>query len=144
VAAALARWQPPYQWATTPVAGAAAPAGSRAGRGRPTADPLCERRAASGCARGLLPLIQALCRRPCLHVALLFVGAAPAGCCPCGRLASLTGTAGLPFGLALAVASRPLAGGLGHGLVVGGWPYMGAGRHPSSSLPSLRKHSKNT
>ncbi|RWV98928.1 hypothetical protein GW17_00038196, partial [Ensete ventricosum] len=42
---------------------------------------------------------------------------------PCGRLPPLAGAAGLPFGLALAVASRPLArGGLSCGLAVGGWP----------------------
>ncbi|RWV84657.1 hypothetical protein GW17_00053614, partial [Ensete ventricosum] len=34
----------------------------------------------------------------------------------------------LPFGLALAVASRPLATGLGRGLAVGGQLYIGAGR----------------
>ncbi|RWV94575.1 hypothetical protein GW17_00042875 [Ensete ventricosum] len=38
----------------------------------------------------------------------------------------LAGAAGLPFGLALATASRPLVGGLGPGLAVGGQHYMGA------------------
>ncbi|RWW55280.1 hypothetical protein BHE74_00038097 [Ensete ventricosum] len=38
------------------------------------------------------------------------------------------GVVGLPYGLALAEAGRPLAGGLGHALAVGGRPCMGAGR----------------
>ncbi|RZS23259.1 hypothetical protein BHM03_00056159 [Ensete ventricosum] len=40
---------------------------------------------------------------------------------PCGLL-PLAGAAGLPFGLALAAANRPLGGGLGRGLAMGGWP----------------------
>ncbi|RWV95868.1 hypothetical protein GW17_00041463 [Ensete ventricosum] len=47
---------------------------------------------------------------------------------PCGLLWPLTSAAGLPFGLALVAASRPLIGGLGRGLAVGGRPYSGAGR----------------
>ncbi|RWW00676.1 hypothetical protein BHE74_00013092 [Ensete ventricosum] len=43
-------------------------------------------------------------------------------------LLPLAGTAGLPFGLALAAANRPLAGGLGRSLAVGGRPSMGACR----------------
>ncbi|RRT44212.1 hypothetical protein B296_00050430, partial [Ensete ventricosum] len=46
---------------------------------------------------------------------------------PCGRLPPLMGATGLPFGLALAASSRPLAGGLSRGLAVGGWPCIGAG-----------------
>ncbi|RRT63478.1 hypothetical protein B296_00030410, partial [Ensete ventricosum] len=46
----------------------------------------------------------------------------------CEQLSPLASAAGLPFGLALIAASRPLAGGLGRGLAVGGRPYMGAGR----------------
>ncbi|RRT53384.1 hypothetical protein B296_00015622 [Ensete ventricosum] len=56
--------------------------------------------------------------------------------CPCGRLSPLAGTVGLPCGLALAAAGRPLAGGLDRGLAMGGWPCMRAGC-PSSSLPSM-------
>ncbi|RWW42303.1 hypothetical protein BHE74_00052160, partial [Ensete ventricosum] len=54
--------------------------------------------------------------------------------CPYGRLPPLAGAASFPFGLAVGAASRPLAGGLGHGLAVGGRPCMGAS---SSLLPSL-------
>ncbi|RRT65899.1 hypothetical protein B296_00014575, partial [Ensete ventricosum] len=43
-------------------------------------------------------------------------------------LLPFAGAAGLPFGLALAAANRPLVGGLGRGLAVGGRPSMGAGR----------------
>ncbi|RRT35906.1 hypothetical protein B296_00013775 [Ensete ventricosum] len=80
----LRRWRLPLpcQKSGTPVAGAVAPAGDRAGRGRPTVGPLCRRRAISD--------------------QLFFPQAPP-----------LTGAAGLPFGLALAV---------------GGQSYMGAGR----------------
>ncbi|RZS15969.1 hypothetical protein BHM03_00047896 [Ensete ventricosum] len=48
--------------------------------------------------------------------------------CPYEWLPPLAGAAGLPFGLALAAASRPLVGGLGRGLAMGGRPCMGAGR----------------
>ncbi|RWW05504.1 hypothetical protein GW17_00031213, partial [Ensete ventricosum] len=71
-------------------------------------------------------------------------GVALAGCYTCGRLPPLASAAGLPCGLALATASRPLAWGLGCGPAMGGRPYMGlamAGR--PSLLPSLRKHCKN-
>ncbi|RWW64990.1 hypothetical protein BHE74_00027739, partial [Ensete ventricosum] len=44
------------------------------------------------------------------------------------QLAPFAGATGLPFGLALVAANRPLAGGLGHGLAMGGRPCMGAGR----------------
>ncbi|RRT76545.1 hypothetical protein B296_00014633 [Ensete ventricosum] len=53
---------------------------------------------------------------------LLPQGVAPAGSYPCGWLPPLTGTTGLPFRLALAAADHPLAGHLGRGLAVGGWP----------------------
>ncbi|RWV98286.1 hypothetical protein GW17_00038876 [Ensete ventricosum] len=72
----------------------------------------------------------------------------PRGGHPCGRrhrplqVAALASDIGLPCGLALAAAGHSLVGGLGYGLAVGGRPCMGAGR-PSSSLPSLRKRSKN-
>ncbi|RWV93893.1 hypothetical protein GW17_00043615 [Ensete ventricosum] len=104
--------------------------------GRPAVGPLCERRAASGCAREWLPPLRAdrswLCSR---------VAAAPAGGAsarrhrPYGWLSPFAGTAGLPFGEALAVGSHPHAGSLGYGLAVAG--------RPSSSLPSLQKCSKN-
>ncbi|RWW77196.1 hypothetical protein BHE74_00014655, partial [Ensete ventricosum] len=77
----------------------------------------CGRRAASDCARdGCRPC--GLANRPCSQAA-----AAPAG------------ATGLPFGLALAAASHPLARGLDHDLTVAS--------RPSSWLPSLRKCSKN-
>ncbi|RRT57440.1 hypothetical protein B296_00036080, partial [Ensete ventricosum] len=44
------------------------------------------------------------------------------------RAAAPASDAGLPCGLALAAASRPLVGGLGRDLAVGGWPCMGASR----------------
>ncbi|RRT62535.1 hypothetical protein B296_00003046, partial [Ensete ventricosum] len=54
----------------------------------------------------------------------------------------------LPLQWPLAVAGRPLAGGVGRSrlaltdsLAMGGRPYMGAGR-PSHSLPLLQKCSK--
>ncbi|RWW39889.1 hypothetical protein BHE74_00054739 [Ensete ventricosum] len=85
--------------------------------GCPTIDPLCGHRAVSGCARR--------------------------------RLLPLAGAAGLPFGLAPVATNRPLAGGLGRGLAAA-WPWvvglawgLAVPGRPSSSLPSLRKHSKN-
>ncbi|RWV79344.1 hypothetical protein GW17_00059535, partial [Ensete ventricosum] len=48
--------------------------------------------------------------------------------CARRRLLPLAGAAGLPFGLAPVATNRPLAGGLGRGLAVGGRPCMGAGR----------------
>ncbi|RWV98425.1 hypothetical protein GW17_00038731, partial [Ensete ventricosum] len=60
-------------------------------------------------------------------------GAASMGCCPHERrrprlqaAAPMSG-ADLPCGLALAIADRPLVGGLGRGLAMGGRSYMGAG-----------------
>ncbi|RWW03429.1 hypothetical protein GW17_00033411 [Ensete ventricosum] len=144
-ATALARWQPPCHGAATPADGTTAPVGGRAGRGRPTAGPLFGCRAVSDYANERLSPLRAGRSRSCPRAALLATSAAPVGCCPCMRLPPLAGTAGLPVGLAPATASRPLAGDLGRGLAVGGRPYMGlvvAGR-PSSSLPSLRKHSRN-
>ncbi|RZS25758.1 hypothetical protein BHM03_00059006, partial [Ensete ventricosum] len=76
----------------------------------------------------------------------LAASTAPTAYCPCGQLLPLANIAGLPFGLALAIANRPLTGGLSRGLAMGGRPCMGlavAGR-PSSSVPSLRKRMKNT
>ncbi|RWW18899.1 hypothetical protein GW17_00017082 [Ensete ventricosum] len=122
---ALARWRPPL-WLVPPLLAVGLAAG-----GRPVRAPYSR------------PPLRALhCKRLCPRVVLLPAGTTPAGCCAFGRLLPLAGAAGLPFGLALAIASRPQAGGLGRGLAVGGWPCMGAGR-PSSSLPSLRKRSKN-
>ncbi|RWW70651.1 hypothetical protein BHE74_00021653, partial [Ensete ventricosum] len=47
----------------------------------------------------------------------------------CPRAATAPASSiGLPCGLALAVAGRPLVGGLGHSLAVGGRPCMGVGR----------------
>ncbi|RWV77005.1 hypothetical protein GW17_00062228 [Ensete ventricosum] len=77
--------------------------------------PLCRRTAGS---RGWQPL--ARWRPPLVRVALQ---PAPFRAPRCGRL-------------------PPLRAGLGHDLVVGGRPCMGASR-PSSSLPSLRKRNKN-
>ncbi|RZS15020.1 hypothetical protein BHM03_00046799 [Ensete ventricosum] len=140
--AALARWQPPCQGAATPVAGAVTllAAGLAAGNS-PLRAPYSRP-----------PLWALHCKRLCLRVVAAPAGwpqpTVPAGGtsarkhCPCGLLPPLAGTVGLPFGLALAKANRPLAGGLGRGLAVGGRPCMGAGR-PSSSLPSLQKCSKN-
>ncbi|RRT34167.1 hypothetical protein B296_00053582, partial [Ensete ventricosum] len=60
--------------------------------------------------------------------------AALVGCCPYERcrpplqaIAPASGT-GLPCGVALAAASRPLVEGLGYDLAVGGRPCIGAGR----------------
>ncbi|RZS23772.1 hypothetical protein BHM03_00056753, partial [Ensete ventricosum] len=61
---------------------------------------------------GLQPLVGALQPAPFAGVVLQAV--VPAG------------GAGLPFGLALTTASRPLVGGLGRGLTVGGRPCMGS------------------
>ncbi|RRT78937.1 hypothetical protein B296_00000270 [Ensete ventricosum] len=76
----------------------------------------------------------------------LAAGVPPDGYRPCGLVAASrahrrrpTIGVGLPCRLALAVAGRPLARGLGRSLAMGGRPYTGAG-HPSSSL---RKRSKN-
>ncbi|RWV92689.1 hypothetical protein BHE74_00055037 [Ensete ventricosum] len=52
----------------------------------------------------------------------------PPCCYHCGRQPPLAGVVGFPFELALAAASRPLAGGLSRDLAVGGRPCMGAGR----------------
>ncbi|RWW29182.1 hypothetical protein GW17_00006306 [Ensete ventricosum] len=75
------------------------------------------------------PLWAPRCKRVCPWAV-----AAPTGCCPCERhrpplpaTAPASG-AGLPCGLALATAGRPLAGGLGRSLAVGGRPCMGAVR----------------
>ncbi|RWV93999.1 hypothetical protein GW17_00043503 [Ensete ventricosum] len=134
--------------------------------GRPPLRPASLPLLAAGQAAGDSSL-QALCSRPPLRASrckrvCLRATAAPAGwpqpvvptsvayvgCCPHKRrrpplrATALASGASLPCGLALAVADRPLARGLGRGLAVGGRPYMGAG-HPSSSLPSLRKYNKN-
>ncbi|RRT47049.1 hypothetical protein B296_00026910 [Ensete ventricosum] len=69
----------------------------------------------SGCARGRLPPLRVDRSRPCPQ--------AP----PLRAVAPVSG-AGLPCGLALAIVGRPLAGGLGRGLAVGGRPCMGASR----------------
>ncbi|RZS11290.1 hypothetical protein BHM03_00042601 [Ensete ventricosum] len=136
----LARWQSPCQGATTPVTSATAPAGNKAGRRR---QPL---------ASALSSPLQATVPRLCLRAAAAPAGwpqldvpagwpqlDVPAGgCCPLEwcfstqapplRAAAPTGAAGLPFGLALAAASRrPFVWGLGCGLAVGGRPCMGAG-----------------
>ncbi|RRT63821.1 hypothetical protein B296_00037031, partial [Ensete ventricosum] len=55
---------------------------------------------------------------PCGLLPLRATSASLAGCCPCERRHP-------PL---RAGPGRPLAGGLGHDLVVGGRPYMGAGR----------------
>ncbi|RWW37111.1 hypothetical protein BHE74_00057817, partial [Ensete ventricosum] len=81
---------------------------------RPTADPLCGAYAASGCARGQLPPLLVCRSRPCLQVPPLWDATPASG-------------AGLPCGLALAVAGCPLAGGLGRGQAVDGRPFMGDG-----------------
>ncbi|RZS21074.1 hypothetical protein BHM03_00053659, partial [Ensete ventricosum] len=81
---------PPCQGVATPAAGAVAPAGDSplwAPYSRP-------------------PLRAPRCKRLCPRTTTA----------PCGRLPPLAGAAGLPFGLALAVASRPLARGLSCGL----------------------------
>ncbi|RWW16419.1 hypothetical protein GW17_00019700 [Ensete ventricosum] len=57
------------------------------------------------------PTLQAGYSRPCLRATI-----APSG------------AAGLLFGLALDTSNRPLVGGLGRGLAVGGRPCMGVGR----------------
>ncbi|RWW64030.1 hypothetical protein BHE74_00028757 [Ensete ventricosum] len=62
--------------------------------------------------------LRAPCSRPLMVVPT-------AGCCPRGRrfcpqALPLLGATGLPFRLALAVANRHHAGGLGRGLAVGG------------------------
>ncbi|RRT77341.1 hypothetical protein B296_00012314, partial [Ensete ventricosum] len=54
--------------------------------------------------------------------------------CACGRLPPLVGVTGLPFRLALAAANRPLVGGLGRDLAVGGRPYKGATAPPPRYL----------
>ncbi|RZS26627.1 hypothetical protein BHM03_00059989, partial [Ensete ventricosum] len=151
---------PPCQGAAIPTVGAVAPTGGRAGLGRQ-------------------PLVGALQPTPFVSATLqagvptggyrpyglAVVGCAhrrrPVGCCPRERrrlpfrAAAPTSGAGLPYGLALAAADRPLAGGLAvggrpgptWGLAMGGrpgpaWGLAVAG-HPSSSLPLLRKYSKN-
>ncbi|RWW08688.1 hypothetical protein GW17_00027857 [Ensete ventricosum] len=77
----------------------------------PTVGPLCGRRAASGCRlNGLATVDRAHIRRSC------------------EQMSPLASAVGLPFGMALVTVSRPLAGGLGRGLAVGGRPYMGASR----------------
>ncbi|RZS22245.1 hypothetical protein BHM03_00054992 [Ensete ventricosum] len=80
------------------------------------------------------PLQAPPCKQVCSRAA-----AAPAGYChrkrrqpPLRAIAPASGV-GLPSGLALAAAGRPLPGGLRCGLAVGGRPCMGAGR-PSTSL----------
>ncbi|RWV81876.1 hypothetical protein GW17_00056667 [Ensete ventricosum] len=119
-AAALARWQPPCQGAATHAVALTS--------GNPLRAP---------CSRP--PLRASHCKRLCPQAAV-----APAGwlqptvhagvCCPHGRhfcpqaLPLWAAVAGLPFGLALALAGCPLVGGLGRGLAVGGGPYIGAGR----------------
>ncbi|RWW65204.1 hypothetical protein BHE74_00027500, partial [Ensete ventricosum] len=68
--------------------------------------------------------------------AMLQATAAPAGW---PQALPLAGVVGLPFRLALVAANRPLPGGRGRNLAVGGRPAWGlavAGR-PSSLLPSL-------
>ncbi|RZS26229.1 hypothetical protein BHM03_00059541 [Ensete ventricosum] len=85
------------------------------------------------------PLRASRCKRVCSRAATTL-----AGCCPYERrwppLRAVTPASGigLPCGLALAPAGRPLARGLGRGLAMGGraWGLAVAGR-PSSSLPSL-------
>ncbi|RWW52221.1 hypothetical protein BHE74_00041368, partial [Ensete ventricosum] len=119
------RGQGPLPRGATPAAGAAATIGSRVGHGQQ-------------------PLAGALQLAPFAGVVLQARPQAQSVAASSqGRLPPLAGTAGLPFGLALVAASRPLVGGLGRGLAMGGRPYMRAGR-PSSLLPSLRKHNKNT
>ncbi|RZR84476.1 hypothetical protein BHM03_00011324, partial [Ensete ventricosum] len=131
---AIAYWQLPCQGAATPVTGAAALAGDRVGHGRqPIAGalqpaPLCGRHATSSCARWRLSPLRAGHSRSCLRVALLLTGAAPAGCYPRGWLPPRAGAVGLPCRLALTTAGRPLVGGLGRDLAMGGRPYMGVGR----------------
>ncbi|RWW20974.1 hypothetical protein GW17_00014889 [Ensete ventricosum] len=74
----------------------------------------------TGLSYGLLPLRATL--------------ASLAGFCPCERrrpplrAAAPVSGAGLPCGLALVAVGRPLAGGLGRGLAVGGRPCIGVGR----------------
>ncbi|RZS15765.1 hypothetical protein BHM03_00047641, partial [Ensete ventricosum] len=133
---ALARWQLPCKGAATPTAGAVAPAGGRAGCGRPAAGPLFGHCAASGCAHGRLSPLRDGRSRPCPWAATAPAGGAfaykchPAGCCPYGRLPPLAGAAGLPFALALVITAAPLQGAL----AVGGRPCMGAGRGSSPLL----------
>ncbi|RZR73187.1 hypothetical protein BHM03_00021236, partial [Ensete ventricosum] len=77
------------------------------------------------------PLAGALQPSPFAGVALAAVGRAHRRC-PCGllplRIATPASGVGLPCGLGMAAIGRPPVGGLGHGLVVGGRPCMGAGR----------------
>ncbi|RWW58887.1 hypothetical protein BHE74_00034208 [Ensete ventricosum] len=120
----LARWQSPCQGATTPVTSATAPAGNKAGRRR---QPLAG--ALSSPLQATVPVADC---RPCKRLCPWAVVAPASGCAygraPPLRAAAPTGAAGLPFGLALAAASRrPFVWGLGCGLAVGGRPYMGAG-----------------
>ncbi|RWW46227.1 hypothetical protein BHE74_00047857, partial [Ensete ventricosum] len=96
--------------------------------------------------RGQQPLTGALQLAPFAGAALQAATApagwpqpvVPAGGCasahrrrPWEQLPPLAGATSLPFELALAAASHPLARGLGRGLAMAGCP--------SSSLPSLRK-----
>ncbi|RWW13298.1 hypothetical protein GW17_00022996 [Ensete ventricosum] len=71
-------------------------------QGWPWAAAHCGRHATSGCARGWLPPL-----RPTITPA---------------------SSADLPYGLVLVAVGRPLVGGLGCGLAVGGRPCMRAGR----------------
>ncbi|RZS01292.1 hypothetical protein BHM03_00031133 [Ensete ventricosum] len=133
-AAALAHWQSPCHGATTPAIG-----------GRTVVLwESCTRRQSSkffefigaGSSFSLKdaltthpPLRASHCKWLCPQVALLPAGAAPASCCPYVRQPPLAGAVGLPFGLALAAASRPLTGpwprpGRGWPALHGSWPWL--------------------
>ncbi|RWV83658.1 hypothetical protein GW17_00054710, partial [Ensete ventricosum] len=94
-----AKGRPPLQLAP-PLLLAAGLAAGGSPLWTPTANPLCRDHAARRCARGQLPPL---------------------------RAAALVSGTSLPCGLAMAAVGRPLTGGLGHGLVVGGRPCMEAG-----------------
>ncbi|RZS23492.1 hypothetical protein BHM03_00056437 [Ensete ventricosum] len=96
--AAHARRQPPCQGAANPTAGATAPTNDRVGRGQQ-------------------PLAGAL--QPALFAgATLQAGVPTGGCRPLWATATAS-DAGLPCGLALVAAGRPLAGDFSRGLTVG-------------------------
>ncbi|RWV79764.1 hypothetical protein GW17_00059052 [Ensete ventricosum] len=96
------------------------PDGSHPAKGRP---PLL----AAGLAAGGSPL-RVPCNRPRLRALRCKLA--------CPRAAAPASGVGLPCGLALAAADRPLAGDLDRGLAVDGRPCIRVGRS-SSSLPSL-------